>query len=170
MLSTCFESSFVEFLSLQRSRKLSQPIRCWGVHLVFPIRPEKQQTWYRTLRSCFLSRFIEFLSRFIEFHSGERSKMSQPIRGWGRHLVFPIVLKNTNLVEDIEMLLLVKFCWIPLRGFKREVEMPQPIRGQGSYFVFPIGLSSFIEFCAAVSEEKLKMWKVKRQQTTHQQI
>ena len=35
--------------------------------------------------------------------------MSQPIRGKGDLLVFPIGWKNTNLVEDIEILLAVKF-------------------------------------------------------------
>ena len=36
-------------------------------------------------------------------------------------LLFPIEKKNTNLVEVIKILLPVKFCWIPLSGF-REVE------------------------------------------------
>ena len=36
--------------------------------------------------------------------------MSQPIRGQGGHLVFPFGPKNTNLVEDVEILLPVKFC------------------------------------------------------------
>ena len=35
--------------------------------------------------------------------------MSQPIRGQGGHVVFPIGPKNTILVEDVEMLLSVKF-------------------------------------------------------------
>ena len=35
--------------------------------------------------------------------------MSQPIRGQGGHLVFLIGTKNTNLVEAVEILLLVKF-------------------------------------------------------------
>ena len=35
--------------------------------------------------------------------------MSQPIRGRGGHLVFPIGLKNTNFEEDVEILLPVKF-------------------------------------------------------------
>ena len=35
--------------------------------------------------------------------------MSQPIRGQGGHLVFPICPKNTNSVEDVEILLPVKF-------------------------------------------------------------
>ena len=34
--------------------------------------------------------------------------MSQPIRGQGSHLVFPIVPKNTNLVEDINL----RFCYL----------------------------------------------------------
>ena len=44
----------------------------------------KTQTWYRTLRSCFLSSFVEFLSAVSE----EKLKMSQSIRGQGGHLVF----------------------------------------------------------------------------------
>ena len=70
------------------------------------------------LRSCFLSSFIEFLSAVSE----EKSKMSQPIRGQGGHLVFLIDPKNTNLVEDVEILLPLKFHWIEFNGFKREVE------------------------------------------------
>ena len=48
--------------------------------------------------------------------------MFQQIRGQGSHLVFPIGPKNTNLVEDVEILLPVKFCLIPLSGFRGEVE------------------------------------------------
>ena len=48
--------------------------------------------------------------------------MSQPIRGQSGHLVFPIGPKNTNLVEDVKVLLLVKFRWIPISGFREEVE------------------------------------------------
>ena len=47
--------------------------------------------------------------------------MFQPIRGQGGHLVFPIGPKNTNLVEDVEILLPVKFLWIPFSGFREEV-------------------------------------------------
>ena len=35
--------------------------------------------------------------------------MTQPIRGQGGHLVFPIDPKNTNFVEEVEILLPVKF-------------------------------------------------------------
>ena len=48
--------------------------------------------------------------------------MSQPIRGQGGHLVFPIGPKNTNLVEDVEILLPVKFHWILFSGFRGEVK------------------------------------------------
>ena len=64
----------------------------------------KTQTCYRTLRSCFLLSFVDFRSVV-----SEKSKMSQPIRGHGGHLVFPIGPKNTNFVEDGSILLPVKF-------------------------------------------------------------
>ena len=48
--------------------------------------------------------------------------MSQTIRGQGGHLVFLIGPKNTNLVENVEILLPVKFRWIPFSGFRGEVE------------------------------------------------
>ena len=48
--------------------------------------------------------------------------MSQPIRGQGGHLVFPISPKNTNLIEDVEILLPIKFRQIPFSGFRGEVE------------------------------------------------
>ena len=71
--------------------------------------------------------------------------MSQPIRGQGGYLVFLISLKNPSLVEDVEILLPVKFCWILFSGFRGKVElnwfeeklkMSQQIRGQGGHFVF----------------------------------
>ena len=43
-------------------------------------------------------------------------------RGQGGHLVFPIGLKNTNLVEDVEILLPVRFHPIPFSGFRGKVE------------------------------------------------
>ena len=49
--------------------------------------------------------------------------MSQQIRGRGGHLVFPIGPKKpTNLVEDLENLLLVKFLPIRFSGFRGEVK------------------------------------------------
>ena len=82
-------------------------------------RPEKHKlgTGHWDL-NCFLSSFVEFCSAVSE----EESKMSQPIRGQGCHLVFTISSKNTNLVEDIEILLPVMFRWILFSGFRGEVE------------------------------------------------
>ena len=48
--------------------------------------------------------------------------MSRLIRGQGGHLLFLIGPKNTNLVEGFEILLPVKFRWIPFSSFYREVE------------------------------------------------
>ena len=70
------------------------------------------------MRSCFLSSFVEFRSAVSE----EKSKMSQPIRGQGGHLFLPIGPKNTNLVEEVEILLPIKFRWIPFSSFRGEVE------------------------------------------------
>ena len=42
--------------------------------------------------------------------------------GQGSHLVFPIGRKNTNLVEDVEIFLPVKFRCRPFSGFRGEVE------------------------------------------------
>ena len=50
------------------------------------------------------------------------TKMSQPIRCRGGHLVFPITLKNTNFVEDVEFLLPVKFQQILYSSFREEVK------------------------------------------------
>ena len=65
--------------------------------------------------------------------------MSQPIRGQGGHLVFPIGPKNTNLVEDFKIWLPVKFVEFCSGVSGEKSKMSQPIRGQGGHFVFPIG-------------------------------
>ena len=48
--------------------------------------------------------------------------MSRPIRGQGGNLVFQMGPKNTNLVEDVAILLPVKCRQIPVNGFRAEVE------------------------------------------------
>ena len=72
-----------------------------------------------------------FIHRLEKYNHGRRRwdltaekklKMSQPIRCQGGHLVFLIGPKNTNLVEDVEILLPVKFRWIPFSSFSEEVE------------------------------------------------
>ena len=62
--------------------------------------------------------------------------MSQPIRGQGGHLVFPIGSKNTNLVEDVEILLLSSFVEFRSALSEEKSKMSQPIRGQGGHLVF----------------------------------
>ena len=47
--------------------------------------------------------------------------------------------KNTNLVEDIKILLPVKFRWIPFSGFRGEVENVSANQRRGGHLVFPIG-------------------------------
>ena len=99
----------------RRSRKcLSQSEA--GAAILFFWSSRKTQTWKMTLRSCFLSSF-ELNSAVSE----EKLKMSQPIRGRGSHIVFLIGPKNTNLVKDVEILLSVKFSWIPFSGFREKV-------------------------------------------------
>ena len=82
---------------------MSQPIRS-GAAILFFQSARKTQTRYGPFRYCLLSSFVEFRSAVLE-----KSKMFQPIRGHGSHLVFPIGPKNTNLVKDVEILLPVKF-------------------------------------------------------------
>ena len=48
-----------------------------------------------------------------------KSKMCQPITGQAGHLDFSMGPKNTNLVEEVEILLPVKFC---SSLFREEVE------------------------------------------------
>ena len=118
-LRSCFLSSFVEFRAAvsEEKSKMSQPIRSQGGHLVFQ-KPEKHKLGKSTLRSCFLSSFISFL--FSGFR-GEVENVSANQRP-GRPSCFSDRPKNTNLIEDIEILLPVKFRWIPCSSFRREVK------------------------------------------------
>ena len=65
--------------------------------------------------------------------------MSQPIRGQGGHLVFLIRPQNTNLVEGVEILLPIKFRWIPFSGFRGEVENVSANQRPGWPSCFSIG-------------------------------
>ena len=106
--------------------------------------------------------------------------MSQPIRGQGSHLVFLIGPKNTNLVEEVEIFLSVKFCWILFCGFRGEVENISANQrlGRPSWFFFSIDpknpnlvvddkISLPFKFCSAVSEQKSKMFQTIRDQGGH---
>ena len=52
------------------------------------------------------------------------------------HFCFLIGPKNTNLVDDIEILLPVKFHWIPFSGFRGEVENVSANQRSGRPFCF----------------------------------
>ena len=62
--------------------------------------------------------------------------MSQPIRGQGGYLVFLISPKNASLVEDVEILLPVKFCWILFSGLRGKVENVSAKHRPGRPFCF----------------------------------
>ena len=60
---------------------------CWQIGQDdHPSWPEKHKLGRRPLCFCFLSSFVKFISAVTE----EMSKMSQPIKGKGGHLGFPI--------------------------------------------------------------------------------
>ena len=54
-------------------------------------------------------------------------------------LFFRSARKNTNLIEDVEILLLVKFLCIPFIVFREEVENVSANQRSGGHLVFPIG-------------------------------
>ena len=64
--------------------------------------------------------------------------MSQPIRGQGGHLVFPIGLKNKILVDGVEILL-SSFVEFFSAVSEKKSKISQPIRIQVGHLVFPIG-------------------------------
>ena len=75
-------------------------------------------------------------SEFLSAVSWEESKMYQPLRGRGDNFVFLIGPKNTDLVEDVEILLPVRFRWIPFSGFREEVENVSAIRCRATILFF----------------------------------
>ena len=64
---------------------------------------------------------------------------------WDWSSLFSNWAKNTNLLEDDEFLLTVKFCQIPCSSC-RGLEISQPIRGSASHLCFPIGAKNVREF------------------------
>ena len=92
------------------------------------------QMWKRTLKSWFLSSFVEFRLGFQR----ESPKYFNQFRGRGCHIVFLIGQKKINLVEDVEILLPVKFRWIPFGVSDEKSKISQTIRGQVGNLVFLI--------------------------------
>ena len=100
----------------------------------FSDRPEKHKLgrghWY--LASC------QVLFHSVQWFQRKSRKCLSQSEARVAILFFRSAQKNTNLVEDVEILLPVKFRRIPFSGFRGEVEKTQPIRGQGGHLVFPI--------------------------------
>ena len=71
------------------------------------------------------------------FKSRSRKCLSQLEAGAA--ILFLLGPKNTNLVEDVEILLPVKFRWILFSGFRGEVENVSANQRPGGHVVFPIG-------------------------------
>ena len=65
--------------------------------------------------------------------------MSQPIRGKGGHLVFPIGPKNTNLADALWTCFLSCFAEFRSVVLEEKSKMSRPIRGKCGHLVFPIG-------------------------------
>ena len=83
-----------------------------SIYVYWSARKLKLGRWCWDLASCQLSlNSVQWFQRKI--------KMSKQMRD---QMFLPIGPKSTNLVEDIEILLSVKFRWIPLSGFRGEVE------------------------------------------------
>ena len=96
----------------------------------FSNQPQKQKLGRgrKDLASCQVS-----LNSVQWFQRRSRKCFSQS-EARGGHLVFPISPKNINLVEDVEILLPIKF--VEFRSVvSEEKSMSQPIRGKGSQFV-----------------------------------
>ena len=68
-----------------------------------------------TFRSCFKSSFVAFRSAVAQ----KKLKMSQPIRVKDGHIWSSIGPKNTNVVENVEILLSVKFREHSVQHFER---------------------------------------------------
>ena len=115
--------------------------------------------------------FCQVSSKSIQWLRRRSRKNFQPIRGQGGHLGWQIGTKNTNLVEDIEDLLHVKFHQNPFSGCAEEVQKcfsqseartailddrmkrKTQIRSRTLRTCF---LSSFVKICSAVAEKKSK--------------
>ena len=170
-------------------------LKLWTLTIVILINSQQGQlNLIRGSHICFLISHketnlvedVEFLLllSFVEFHSAVSEKMSKtswPIIGRAAILVFQSAPKNTNLVKEVEILLPVKFHWILFSSLRGKVRNVSAIQRPGQPSWFPIGPKNrnmvkdveillpvkFIEinFHSAVSEEKLKMWKVNDRQT-----
>ena len=100
---------------------MSKQIRGQGGHLFFSDQPEKHKLGRGRCDLAFCQVLLNFVQRF--------QRRSRKCLGQSETraaiLFFPNSPKNTNLVEDVEILLPVKFRWIPFRGEVENVSANQ---------------------------------------------
>ena len=101
-----FLSSFIKFRSMvpEEWSKMFQPIRCQGGHLCFLIGPKN----HRLDRQCWV-----LASCLVLSNSAQQLQRSQTYRNQTEARAAIVVLRSArkyiNLVEDVKILLLVKF-------------------------------------------------------------
>ena len=76
-------------------------------------------------------------SNSIQWFQGISLKVSASQRQGGNSS-FPIGLRSTNFVENVEILLPVKFCCILFSVVEKKSKMPPPIRSQMAILVFRV--------------------------------
>ena len=112
-------SGFREVKNVSANQRLGRP--SW-----FSDRPEKHKlgrgSWY-------LASYQVSSNSLQRFQRRSRKCFSQS-QGQGDQLVFPINPKNTNLIEDVEILLPVKFRWILISSFRGQVENAKVYAGR----------------------------------------
>ena len=131
---SCFLSSFVEFYSAvsEEKLKMSQQIIWPGRPFCFSDPPEKHRLG---IGRWDLASYQVSSNSFQRFKRKGRKCLCQS-EARAANLFFPIGLKNTNVVEGIEILLPVKFRWIQFSGFFREVENVSANQRPGRPFCF----------------------------------
>ena len=97
--------------------KISQPVRSHGCYLF----SRSVQNPKLVIRRWDLASSQVSFNSVHRFQRRSRKCLSQS-EARAVILLFRSARKNTNLVEDVEILLPVKFRWIPLSSFREEVE------------------------------------------------
>ena len=123
---------------LQKLSKMFQLIIGQDGHLGFQIDPKKKTTLIEDVEILLPVKFCWIPRSGFREEAENISANQRP----GQQSGFsdtPKKKPTPNLVEDVEILLLVKFCSIPSCGFREDVENTQPIRGQEGNLDFPIG-------------------------------
>ena len=95
-------------------------------------QPEK----HKLARGRWELAFCQVSLNSVQWFHRRSKKMSQPIRRQGGYPVFLISPKNASMVEDVEILLLCKFCWDLFSSFREKVENVSANHRPGRPFCF----------------------------------